>query len=189
MNRQSSRRRCAGVALVVSLILLVVLTLLGLSSVRTVALEERITANTFDRSLAFQAAEAALRAGEIAAQAQADSVPPNAGFDSGGEYSDSNNQCGNSPCQNGLCSIPDKDCPARWVDGNFNGWVNAAGLGLGALATTPQYIVEYLGNTFPCNIDDPEAGAPNCRRYRVTARSHSGGDRAMVILQSIYATE
>jgi len=176
------------VALVVALILLVVLTLLGLSSVRTVALEERITANTFDRSLAFQAAEAALRVGEIAAQAQAGRN--NAGFDSDGEYSDSDDQCGNSPCQNGLCSIPDKDCPARWVDQNFDGWVDAAELGLGALATTPQYIVEYLGEGFPCDLEDLEnVNNKICRRYRVTARSHSGGDRAMVILQSIYATE
>ena len=189
MNRQCLRRRCSGAALVVALILLVVLTLLGLSSVRTVALEERMTANTYDRSLGFQTAEAALRAGEIVAQAQSDGIPPNAGFDSLGAYSDSDDTCGSSTCQNGLCSIPDKDCPARWLDSGFNGWVNATGLGLGALATTPQYIVEYLGNTFPCNIDDPTAGATNCRRYRVTARSHSGGDRAMVILQSIYATE
>jgi type IV pilus assembly protein PilX len=178
-----------GAALIVSLILLIVLTLLGLSSIRTVAQEERMTANAYDRSLGFQGAEAALRVGEAAAQLQADAAPPNPGFDSAGVYSDSGSSCGVSPCQGGLCSQPDKDCTVRWLDGAFNGWVNAAGLGLGSLAETPQYFVEYLGGNFPCNIDDPTSGAQNCKRYRVTARSSSGSDRANVILQSIYAAE
>lgn len=189
MRRFLPRRQQDGVALVVALILLVIMTLLGLSSVRTVALEERMTSNTFDRSLAFQAAEAGLRAGEIAAQAQANAIPPNSGFVSLGVYVDANDSCVASPCQNGLCAVPDKDCPARWLDPSFGGWVNAGGLGLGSLATTPQYVVEFLGDNFPCNIDDPTTGAQDCNRYRITARSHGGGDRALVILQSIYATE
>ncbi|MDO9596652.1 MAG: PilX N-terminal domain-containing pilus assembly protein [Azoarcus sp.] len=182
-------QRQAGAALIVALILLVVMTLLGLSSVRTVSQGERMTSNTFDRSLGFQGAEAALRAGEAVADAQSKTIPPNAGFDSSGLYVDVGATCEASPCQNGLCSQPDKDCTARWLDSGFNGWANAAGLGLTALAATPQYIVEYLGGNFPCNVDDPGIGAQNCKRYRVSARSHGGGDRAMVILQSIYATE
>tara|TARA_R110001583_G_scaffold184037_2_gene343061 strand:+ start:47325 stop:47894 length:570 start_codon:yes stop_codon:yes gene_type:complete len=178
-----------GAALIVSLILLIVLTLLGLSSIRTVAQEERMTANAYDRSLGFQGAEAALRVGEAAAQAQADAAPPNPGFDNAGVHTDSDSTCVASPCQTGLCSQPDKDCGVRWLDSGFNGWANAGGLGLGALAETPQYFVEYLGGNFPCNIDDPTTGAQNCKRYRVTARSSSGSDRANVILQSIYATE
>ena len=177
-----------GAALIVALILLVVLTLLGLSSVRTVALEERMTANTFDRSIGFQAAEAALRVGEAAAQVQADAAPPNPNFESGGLYTDANDSCVASPCKDGLCSQPDKDCTVRWLDGSFNGWVNAAGLNLGNLAQTPQYFVEYLGGDFPCNIDNPTTGAQSCKRYRVSARS-TGNGRAAVILQSIYAAE
>ncbi|PLX77446.1 MAG: pilus assembly protein [Azoarcus sp.] len=178
-----------GAALIVSLILLIVLTLLGLSSIRTVAQEERMTANTFDRSLGFQGAEAALRVGEAVAQLQADAAPANPGFDSAGVYTDSDSSCVVSPCQGGLCSQPDKDCGVRWLDSAFAGCVNAGGLSLGALAETPQYFVEYLGGNFPCNIDDPTSGAQNCKRYRVTARSSSSSDRANVILQSIYAAE
>lgn len=189
MNSAFVYKRQAGAALIVALILLVVMTLLGLSSVRTVAQEERMTSNSFDRSLGFQGAEAALRAGEAAADAQSKTAPPNAGFDSNGVYIDVGATCEASACQNGLCSQPDKDCASRWLDSDFNGWADAAGLGLTALAETPQYIVEYLGGNFPCNVDDPGIGAQNCKRYRVSARSHGGGDRAMVILQSIYATE
>ena len=53
-----------GIALVVALILLVVMTLLGLSAMRSVTLEEKMAANTFDRSVSFQAAEAVLREAE-----------------------------------------------------------------------------------------------------------------------------
>ncbi|CAL95532.1 PilX N-terminal domain-containing pilus assembly protein [Azoarcus olearius] len=178
-----------GAALIVALLLLVVMTLLGLSGVRMVMLEERMTANAHDRGLAFQAAEAALRVGEAVAQSQAAAIPPNQLFPDGGEWSDSDDNCAASPCANGLCAQPDKDCPARWLDDGFDGWVDAGELDLGPLGTSPQYFVEFLGGNFPCDIDDPTAGATDCNRYRVTARSHGDDDRAIVILQSIYATE
>ncbi len=178
-------RRQHGAVLVVGLLLLMVMTVLGISSLKTVTLEERMSANTHDRSLAFQAAEAALRVGEQVALNQ--SQNGNSGFQNGGFYTDANNQCGQSPCQNGLCSQPDKDCdPPRWLDSNFNNWVNAT-VNLGNLAGTPQYFVEFLGANFPCNINDPTTNL-NCRRYRITARSAATNGRAMVILQSVYAT-
>jgi len=58
------RYRQAGVALITGLIFMVVLTLLALAAMRTTTLEERMSGNARDRDLAFQAAEAALRAGE-----------------------------------------------------------------------------------------------------------------------------
>src|SRR3546814_12700111 len=62
LPRSAAQQR--GVALVIVLILLLVMTLLGLASMRGTLLEERMSGNLFDRSLAFQAAEAALRPGE-----------------------------------------------------------------------------------------------------------------------------
>lgn len=53
-----------GTVLVVSLIMLLLLTMLGLSSMRGTTLEERMAGNMRDQNLAFQAAEAALREGE-----------------------------------------------------------------------------------------------------------------------------
>jgi type IV pilus assembly protein PilX len=60
----SPGRRQDGVVLVVSLLMLLVLTLIGLAATRSTALEERMTANQADTEVAFQAAEAALRDGE-----------------------------------------------------------------------------------------------------------------------------
>ena len=53
-----------GSALLVSLIILVVMTLLGLSGMRTSVMEEKMAGNMRDSELAFQAAEAALRDAE-----------------------------------------------------------------------------------------------------------------------------
>src|SRR5690606_2392355 len=53
-----------GAALVVSLVLLLVVTILGVTSMRTTTLQERMAGNMRDSNLAFQAAEAALREGE-----------------------------------------------------------------------------------------------------------------------------
>ena len=176
-----------GAVLVVGLLLLMVMTVLGISSMKTVTLEERMSANAYDRSLAFQAAEAALRVGEQVALAQ--SQNNNSDFVNGGLYDDANTKCGASPCKNGLCSQPDKDCnPPRWLDSNFNGWADATTtLSLGNLAGTSQYFVEFLGANFPCNINDPTTNR-NCKRYRITARSVATDGRAMVMLQSVYAT-
>lgn len=60
----SHRTRQRGVVLVISLLLLLVLTMLGLAATRGTTLEQRMTTNQNDQEVAFQAAEAALRAGE-----------------------------------------------------------------------------------------------------------------------------
>ncbi|HEX7964781.1 MAG TPA: PilX N-terminal domain-containing pilus assembly protein [Gammaproteobacteria bacterium] len=57
-------RRQRGVVLVVSLLMLLVLTLIGLAATRSTAIEQRMTANQNDRAVAIQAAEATLRDGE-----------------------------------------------------------------------------------------------------------------------------
>ncbi len=183
-------RKQRGVVLVVGLLLLMVMTILGVSSLSTIGLEERMSANAYDRSIAFQAAEAALREGEQVALTQ--SQNGNNGFVNGGIYSPTPGQCGNSPCQNGLCSQPDPNCTVRWLDSGFTSWSPTQTLMLGSLAGTAEYFVEYLGTGYPCNPSDTTTNL-NCKRYRITARSRrvdGNGNPigAEVMLQSIYAT-
>lgn len=54
-----------GAALVVTLILLLVLTVLGITAVRTTFLEERMARHAMDRTIAMESAEAALREAEL----------------------------------------------------------------------------------------------------------------------------
>ena len=72
MNRWNPQN---GSALVISLILLVVMTLLGVQAMRTNLTQERMASNVQDRNFAFQGAEAALRAGESEGPFAADNIP------------------------------------------------------------------------------------------------------------------
>lgn len=179
-------RHQQGAALIVALILLLIMSILGISSVRTTVMEEKMAAASYDRSLAFQAAEAALRAGEAVALAQSTASPKNAAFPNAGLYTNANTNCETSPCNaQGLCAQPDPDCTSRWLEPGFGHWVNAPKVN--DIAGTPQYFVEYLGNTFPCTPGDTTSPA-SCTHYRITARSNPGQGRANVVLQSIFLT-
>ncbi len=173
MNMQSrypiaARSRQQGATLVVVLILLLVMTLLGLASLRSTILEERMTANLLDRSLGFQVAEAGLREAEA-------TLTPNPTFPGAG--------C--SPA--GLCARPDPAVADRWLDAGFNGW-RAASVS-DPNTDAPQYIVEEMGegpNWRDCDKLSPIHPLCLTPRYRVTVRSQQDG-RASVLLQTVYA--
>lgn len=57
-------RRQAGITLVVALLLLLAMSIIGVTAMNNSTLQERMAGNTADRAVAFQAAEAAVRAGE-----------------------------------------------------------------------------------------------------------------------------
>ncbi|KPQ01846.1 PilX N-terminal domain-containing pilus assembly protein [Marinobacter sp. HL-58] len=58
------QRMEAGSALIVSLIMLLLLSLIGLGGMQSTILQERMASNLHDRNIAFQASERALREGE-----------------------------------------------------------------------------------------------------------------------------
>jgi len=180
-----------GVVLLVALVMLLLVTVLGLASVRMLTLEERMAANSFDRNLAFQAAETALREGEALAQLQLQTAnSPNAGSP---DVAMDCNTLNNGACAHGLCSPPHPDCKAaRWENASFAGWRNARTAASPLATGTPQFFVEHLGSTFPCDPQHPTLHSSLCARYRITARSHDPAapatqGRANVVLQSIYA--
>ena len=61
MNHQKSQK---GAVLIVSLIILLLLTMLGINSMRSTLLQEKMAGNSNDYNRAMQAAETALREGE-----------------------------------------------------------------------------------------------------------------------------
>ncbi len=158
-----------GVALVVVMVLLLIMTLLGLAALRSTLMEERMTANMVDRSLSFQAAEAALREAEaIAIDSATRALVPSSG------------------CSNGICAEPDTTQTDRWLT-NFAGW-RPATTNVGSLATAPQFFIEYMGDAptwTGCDRVDESNRSPLCMRprYRITARSEAAG-RAAVLLQT-----
>jgi type IV pilus assembly protein PilX len=163
MNHQPRQR---GMALVISLLLLVAITLLAVSTMRSTTLQERMAANLNDRELAKQVVESTIR--QAATQ-----LPP-----AGGEawYSD------NLPEPE--IGIPDVwQVPAIW---------NNAGeivVTVDGVNYTGQFLVENVGSWV--NRDTPSCKAkddPTCesQTYRVTARTAPTPGRASVILQAIW---
>jgi type IV pilus assembly protein PilX len=172
-SRHLQRQR--GVALIISLIMLVLMTLVGMAGIRMINSEERMVSQSFDRAVAFQTAEAALREIEI----QVDAARPTPAPSTACTMSGIN-----------VCGVIANGTP-RWISTTFNEWADATTVvHTTGMSITPQYFVEYLGDTFPCSLDT--VAASNCRRYRITARAdadtNAGPGRGFVMMQSIYAT-
>lgn len=163
-----------GLVLGVALMILTIMMLVGLATMRQVAQGARLVAHGADRSLAFQAADSALR--EI--EGRLEVLKPEPTIGACRDYT-------LSALSVRVCPAPVATALARWLDPAFADWdpVNAAGVMPSGPA--PEYFAEFLGNTFPCGAT-PAAPA-SCRRYRVTARA-GGGVRARVLVQSIFAT-
>lgn len=68
-----------GMALLISLVFLLLLTLIGISSMQNATLQERMASSVTLRNQSFQIAEAALRVGESAVQAEKYTLPVCAG--------------------------------------------------------------------------------------------------------------
>jgi type IV pilus assembly protein PilX len=169
---QVSRQK--GSTLIISVILLVIMTLLGLAGIRGITQQEKMANHSLDRSLAFQAAEAALRAVEQLVEANKPTPTANC-----------------SVVTNLMsCAPPVATNTPRWLDDTFASWQSLSAVGTGALAVTPQYFVEFLGADFECRPGDGTGSGITCKRYRITVRSHDGSSaRSSVMLQSIYATD
>ena len=178
---QSSRQK--GAALIISLILLVIMTLLGVAGIRGITQEERMANHSLDRSLAFQATEAGLREAEQLVETN------NANVSTLLAAVDATSKC-NITADLRICAAPVATDEARWLLASFDSWKSLSVVGAGALAVTPQYFVEFLGADFECRPGEGTASGITCKRYRVTVRSNDGtGARSYVMLQSIYATE
>lgn len=172
-NIIGSRRTERGVSLLIVLVLLLVMTLLGLAILRGTMMEERMTANMYERSLAFQAAESALRAGEVIAATAP--TPP-----------------GSNCNTDGVCAAPDPTQADRWLNASFTGWVTAPAIAGATPAPPPSaYFVEYMGEapSWPgCDRQVPVPALCMAPSYRVTARS-TAADRASVIIQSNFVVQ
>jgi type IV pilus assembly protein PilX len=184
MRRSSQRANQRGVALVVALLLLVVITLVGLAAVRGTIMQQKMAANMYDRQMAFQNAEAAMRVatarigidtGDIARDCQAGGVV-----------------CTANPFDDSTVTSKIVTVGQGTASGQFTASTMAAG--------TPQYVVENMGNWYDPVSDTGFNQSANSHNYgaqgtsstavyyRITARSGDPakvGDRAVVVLQAM----
>ncbi|MDO5505890.1 MAG: PilX N-terminal domain-containing pilus assembly protein [Pseudoxanthomonas suwonensis] len=186
-NRMGARGRQSGAALIVVLMLLVVVTILGIASMRGTIMQERMASATLGRAMAFQAAEAGLRQAEVMVREQ--TLLPD------------ENQVG---CVAGLCEQPTGDgtTPLAWEtegfwDNDGRGYRNGTVVASNGINLRPRYVVEYYGQSkgndpsgaggAPLDMGQPPPDASsNQTIYRITSRAVAPNG-SEVILQSIYA--
>jgi type IV pilus assembly protein PilX len=167
-----------GVALVVALIMLVLVTIVGLAAVRGTTLLQKMASNQFDRQIAFQATEAALRAAQDA-------------IGSSGTAAAIQSCNGSTACTANPFDVSSLASAAIPVPTS----IYTASVGS---VEQPTYIIEDMGSWsdpssstgFNQSANAAQRGAQGMSNtaeyYRVTARSGdpaSVGDRAVVILQ------
>jgi type IV pilus assembly protein PilX len=194
-----------GTSLIISLILMVVISMFGISAAQIAIEESKASRSDRDRQIAFQAAEAALMDAELDIENSPDSMKSRShlfsknsavGFPGDGEAA-----CGggNGNIYLGLCShSADGDKPV-WLVANLAGDTSASvnvvtygtftgrsfQIGKGNLpCKLPQYIIELLVyNRQGENADQVSYF------YRVTAIGFGAKDSTKVVLQSFYRKE
>ena len=165
-------RRQAGVALIIGLVMLLLVTIIGLAAMQTTNMEEHMAGNMQDRMAAFQAAEAALRAGESWVGAQ--TTEP-----------DVVDTCSSAPCDvwtldaSGLGGLSDKS--NSWWQSNGRGY----GANLASTANEPRYVVEFQAYVpDSLGVGHSYTGSTGRNYYRITAHGTGGSDKARVVLKS-----
>jgi type IV pilus assembly protein PilX len=175
-QRIHSLKKQSGVALFISLVMLLVLTIIGVSAVQTTSLEERMARNSRDRLMAFQAAESALRD----AEAFLETIVTTESFTDVGTA--------------GQWTVAPFSTTARWMQPNIwkgGGSVVAANAVQG-VATDPRFLIEHAATLVreenAYQLDDPYTGSASDRIeiFRITARGVGGTVNARVMLQSTY---
>jgi type IV pilus assembly protein PilX len=165
--------RNQGVALVIGLIMLTMVTLLAVTSMQSTTLQELMSSNLKDQMTAFEAAETAIHA----AEEFLDSDQFNIGaFDN--DFSD------------GLAKFTYDD-----IWGQID-WATESEqvADIPGVTTAPRYVIQYIG---PVTTDLDRLNVSNAygqevatdnpvEIFKITARGTGGSDNTVVVLETIY---
>jgi type IV pilus assembly protein PilX len=155
--------RQRGMVLLVSLVFLLLLTLLGVSSMQNATLQEKMAGSVTFRNQSFQAAEAALRVGESSIQKSGFSL---------------------AKCTTQTTCAPPTESTSKTLAEGVN---NTSGVRWYAVTGGGFYGIQNLGTT-----TTPITRPPTCSSgssvtlYRVTAVGNKG-EASRTVLESIYA--
>ncbi len=168
MKKTTSIKKQSGVVLVISMIMLLLLTLIGVTGTQVTTLEEKMAGNARDQNLAFQAAESALIDAENDIDNTVGALVPringSTGFDT---------NCTNGLCLNGTGA----GFSSIWNDAakvsnavSFGTYTGASAIP--GVALQPIYLIDAITS--------------GTARYRITAIGYGGTQNAQRILEEIY---
>lgn len=181
-NFHSTPQRQRGAVLAIGLLILVVMTLIGVTGMSTSGLQLKMAGNLKDWHVAFQAVEAGLRDGET------DIVS--------GRGGGSDNNCstiGVTPEYDGICITPPGALQSIGQTIDFKDSASTqkyvlygdktGATALSGVVTQPRYIIEPVTSVGPGKtLRTPEVGKK--KTYRVTAVGYGGTAEANIMAQS-----
>lgn len=162
-----------GAALIVSLIMLLAMTIIGVTAARMTTLQERMAGNLRQQAIAFEAAEATLRHGESWVHDQVGGPRPQAVAPA---------SCSASPCD--VLTLNDLDplADATWSSSDVQ-----TNQDIKQVASDPEYFIEQQ-QVVRDSLNMGQSTDESARiYYRVTARSVGETTSAVSILRSTYA--
>ncbi len=173
-------RSQSGAVLAITLIMLLLLTLIGVTSMQGTALEERMAGNVRDANLAFQAGEAGLRSGE-ALLAQLQERP---------DLQDTLCSAA-SPCPGVVVYAagilpPDLHRPAENPAGWWAGAAFTYSEAMQAIPTLPRFLIEHR-HFVRDNLNIGHEPVTGRDIYTVSTRATGQTADAQVVLQSTYS--
>ena len=170
-----NQRKQSGMTLVISLVILVSLTIIGLTSMQSTSTEVSMAGNLRESGLTFNAAEAGLSSGEVFTDAQVSKqvfTDPASGLYGTGD------------------ADPDYLADAAWAASR------GAGTALPYVDDQPRYIVRYLGDRAQnqaalVNIGGYGSTQPGMivSNFRITSRGEGQTDGIYRYLQSYFGKE
>lgn len=164
-----------GSVLILSLMILVVLTMIGVSSMSSSSLQEKMTGNFRDREVAFHVAERTLALAE--------------------EYLEANINTANLPNTGGLYTRDNGPTHATVTTGTWWTGSNSQVLSttIDETRTQPRFTIEYhgeVGNSEGTSINlggyGSSTGGGTVSNFKVTAYANGLSNNTQVILQSNY---
>ncbi len=189
-------RHQQGAVLIVSLVMLIIMTLLGISAMNNTVMQERMAGNQRNSTLAFQAAEAALRAAE-------NDIDNNWGsdFPDGDTNGTTANDNRGVYTYNSATLDPNLGNDTEWWAertgaANNTFWANngtdayaadTLEFQSGEFLAMPQYIIEKVGfRPLNCTSCDPLQQCYCEHHYQITARGTGAAGQSESYLRSIY---
>lgn len=173
------KRQQSGIALFLSLVMLLILTMLGVSSVQTTSMQERMSRNALDSNLAFQSTESALHDGEDYIEDQINSLVP---------FQAANAEDNGFYIQKGPTETP------NWhsIDWQAANGFREADTNVPGVAEQPKYILEHVRTIVSdqdrLNLDNigQDTGSGRTQIFRITVLGTGGTSTAQAMIQSTY---
>lgn len=182
-----------GATLVIALIILLVMTIIGVTSMKSSTLQERMAGNARQKTVAKNAALTALREAEIWLTTNVDQPEDiNAFTGGGGKYSAVRRPGGAAGELTADVTDPDV-----WLAFNAADFTESSAMSTSLVSRQPRYVIEYIGRDIrgsssnPVKMLDAESqGATDLSPYffRITAIGWGRDANIYSILESTYKT-